>query len=472
MASRPAPRSTSEPPRHLNPYYALFRFKGRPFAKTPLLSQMWRLFMRGLMMLATAAALTSAAAVTAPAAAGTTYPARPPSQAYATANVVVTWNAELLRLVRTPGLQPATVHPTRSYAMMHEAILGAVDAVDGRQLPTMATPFAPRRKGSEDAAAASAAHDTLVALFPTVRSELDALLTTSLAQVPDGPREVTGVQVGRAAAAAVVEMRTHDGSDATPPTIDPGTEPGAYRPTLPDFKPAAFTHWAAVRPFVLPRADQFRPAPPPALTSSEYALSLKQVDRLGAAQGSQRTADQTLIARFWSGPPQDTWNEIAEQGALAHHLGTSATARLFAKLDLSLADATIAFYDAKYAYLRWRPVTAIHEAGTDANPATQPDPAWTPLLTTPANPAYPGAHSVISGAAQTVLARFFDSDRSAITVTSVTVPGVTRTFASYSDVAREAGVSRIYAGVHTRDDDVSGAQLGQSVAVAVTRVIR
>jgi hypothetical protein len=357
----------------------------------------------------------------------------------------VAWNRTLVALVRTPGLQPATVHPTRSYALLHVAIFDAVESI-ARRYRTYGAPVRAARHASRRAAADAAAHDVLTALFPSRTTALDAEYAHALAAIPAGPRRRAGVAVGHRAARRVLRLRAHDGSDATPPAYVTTGLPGDYRPTPPAFAPPVFTHWAGVQPWVLRRGDQFRPGPPRGL-----ARALAEVRRIGVANGSTRTDEQTLIARFWSAPIQDYWNEIAERLATGR---LERDARMFAQLDVTLADATIALYDAKYAYRVWRPVTALQQL----------DPTWTPLLNTPADPSYPGAHSVISAAAAEVLA-----GRGAFAVTSPVVPGVTRHFASASDAVREAGLSRIYAGVHTRIDHTAGVRLGDDVARWVLR---
>jgi len=166
---------------------------------------------------------------------------------------------------------------------------------------------------------------------------------------------------------------------------------------------------------------------------------------------------------FWAAPIQNYWNQIADDAVLAHHTDLSQASRLLADMDLSFADGAISFYDAKYHYDLWRPISAIREAASDGNPATIADPNWSPLATTPADPSYPGAHSVISSAGATVLSAFF-GNHDDIAVTSEVLPGVVRHFDSYRDVAREAGLSRIFAGVHTRIDHDAGLRLGRSVA--------
>src|SRR5438128_9402230 len=376
--------------------------------------------------------------------------------------IVIAWNKELLHIVLTPGAQPATVHPTRSYAILHAAIYDAVVSITRDAPPFLFSVNAPSTARA-GAAAAQAGHDTLVALYPKWKAALDQQLASELATIPDGAGKQQGIQVGQAVAARLIAIRANDGSAATPPPFAPGNQPGNYLPTPPKFVAPVFTNWGNVTPFVLNNAAQFRPDPPPALTSQAYAQALNEVKSLGQNTSTTRTSDQTVIAKFWGGPIWNTWNEIAENAALAHHTNLVTTARLFAALNLSFADSTISFYDAKYHYQLWRPITAIRLANTDGNPATVGDPNWTPLAVTAADPSYPGAHSTISATGATVLSAFF-GNQDQISVTSDVLPGVVRTFASFSDVATEAGLSRIYAGQHTRLDHEAGLALGHAVA--------
>lgn len=375
--------------------------------------------------------------------------------------LVVDWNAELLRILRTPGAQPATVHPTRSMALLHAAINDAVVSAGHRGHAYLARVPAPA-SASPVAAAAKAGHDTLAALYPSRAAELDTQLAGELATVPARGR-ASGEAVGGRVARLLLAARADDGSLATPPPYVTTGAPGDYRPTPPAFAAPVFTHWAAVTPFVPGRAVRFRPAPYPALTSPGYAAAVNEVKLLGRDTSTARTADQATQARFWAAPIQNYWNEIAQAAVLRHHTGLSGAAALFAQLDLAVADSVIAFYDGKYADRIWRPVTAIRLAGTDGNPATVADPAWNPLAGTPADPSYPGAHSVVSEAAATVLAHRY-GPRDAFTVTSEALPGGTRSFDGYAAAAGEAGLSRIYAGVHTRLDHEAGRRLGGAVA--------
>jgi hypothetical protein len=387
------------------------------------------------------------------------------AQAPQSPNPVVQWNRNLLALVRTAGAQPATIHPTRSFAMMHAAIYDAVNSIDQSHHAYMVKVAGASRHASQDAAAASAAHDVLVALYPKFQAALESELQTSLAAIPDAVRKADGVKIGATVAAQMLALRGNDGSAATPPAFIFDAAPGSYQKTPPNFPNPVFTHWAFVIPFALQQASQFRPGPPPALTSGAYAATLNEVKAFGQAGGTAATADQTLTGRFWNGPIQNYWNEIAQTAAMDFQLTTARSARLFALLNLTFADSVIAFYDAKYTYKLWRPITGIRAADTDGNPATTADPAWLPVVTnTPADPSYPGAHAVIGAAGAEILSAFLDQDRFRFTVTSEVLPGVTRSFTEFSDAANEASLSRVFAGVHYRADLTTGRRLGRHVA--------
>jgi membrane-associated phospholipid phosphatase len=207
------------------------------------------------------------------------------------------------------------------------------------------------------------------------------------------------------------------------------------------------------------------------VSSPAYADALNEVKSLGRNTSTTRTADQTVVAKFWAPPIWNTWNEIADRAVIAHHASLETSARLLAVLNLTFADSVIAFYDAKYHYLVWRPVTAVRLGDTIGNPAITGDPDWTPLAVTAPDPSYPGAHSTISAAGASVLSAFFRED-GLIDVTSDALPGTVESFASYHAIATEAGLSRIYAGQHTPLDDASGQLLGTQVAQFVLRSSR
>ena len=378
---------------------------------------------------------------------------------------VLQWNRTLLTIVRTPGAQSATIHPTRSFAIMHAAIYDAVNAIDRGHTPYLVQLTGVPPAASQEAAAAAAAHEVLVALYPAFQVLLDTQFMQSLAQISGGDKQA-GASIGQIVADRILELRSNDGSGAKPSLFVFGNAAGDYQSTPPNFPPQPqFTHWSRVMPFALQQASQFRPGPPPALTSDTYSDVFNEVKAFGIANSTAASADQALTGRFWNGAIQNYWNEITQTAAVNHNLTTAQNARLFALLNLALADSVIAFYDAKYTYNFWRPVTAIRAAGTDDNPATLADPNWLPGVgNTTADPAYPGAHAVISGAAATVLNSFFRSHRFDFQVTSEVLPGVQRSFKSFSAAAEEATLSRIFAGVHFRSDLTSGQQLGREVA--------
>jgi hypothetical protein len=391
-----------------------------------------------------------------------------PGQSAATApavNPVVQWNRNLLVVVRTPGAQPKTIHSTRSFAILHTAIYDAVNSIDRRHAPYQVSLADAPRNASVEAAAAAAGHEVLVALYPKFQSQLDADLQQSLAEIPDGAGKAAGIAVGVTVADRILQLRSNDGSAASVPYVF-GTAPGDYESTPPNFPPQPqFTQWPKVTPFALQSASQFRPGPPPALSSEEYADVFNEIKSLGIENSTTATPDEALTGHFWNGNIQDYWNEITQTASLAHHLSTAKSARLFALVNLSLADSVIAFYDAKYTYNFWRPVTAIRSADTNINPDTVADPNWLPETTTTApDPSYPGAHAVISEAAAEVLRTFFGRDHFDFQVTSEVMPGTTRSFTTLSAAAEEATMSRLFAGQHFRSDLTTGNRLGRDVA--------
>jgi membrane-associated phospholipid phosphatase len=389
-----------------------------------------------------------------------------PAMAQATKPVsqVVQWNQTLLVIVRTPGTQPATIHPTRSFAIMHAAIYDAVNAIDGTHQPYLirlgASHFA-----SQEAAAAAAAHEVLVKLYPSFQATLDAQLQQALAQLPSRGK-ADGISIGNTVADRILASRSNDGSNAQPIPYVFGNAPGDYQSTPPNFpNQPQFTHWSRVTPFALESASQFRPGGPPRLTGDRYSDAFDQVKLLGIAGSTTATPDQALTGRFWNGAIQNYWNEIAQTASLAHGLTTAQNARLFALLNLSFADGVIAFYDAKYTYNFWRPVTAIRAAAAGGNPDTEADPNWLPEVgnTTP-DPSYPGAHAVISAAGAEVLISFFHKDHFEFNVTSEVLPGAVRSFTSFPAAAEEATLSRVFAGVHFLFDLTTGQRLGSDIA--------
>jgi len=375
---------------------------------------------------------------------------------------VIQWNKELAQVLVAPGAQPASIHPTRTLAITQLAVYDAVNAIVGGGKPFLVDIHAPRN-ASPDAAVGAAARTALDALLPSQQPAIDAFYQSQLAQIGSGPRVDAGIRVGERAANAILAARANDGANLTPPVFVPLAGPGEYQLTPPAFAPAGFTQTAHVTPFVLDSASQFRPAPPPALTSPQYATDFNEVHSLGELNSTTRTADQTAIGKFWGAAPiWIVWNQVAEQAGVAFGNSLEQNARLFAQLDTTLADSAIALYDAKYTYHRWRPITAI-TATDQGNPNTMADPNWLPLANTANDPSYPGAHADFSRAAASTLEDFFGTDVFSFSLSNATT-GITRSFGGFSQAANEASDSRIFAGQHFRFDENAGQTLGNQVA--------
>lgn len=417
-----------------------------------------------------AAALTVGAAAPAlarPTAAARSQPIAASPFAPGTGALVVAWNKTLISILGTSGAQPATIHPTRSFAILQAAEYDAVVSVTRVGRPYL---FRVRVPGPASAAAAAdqAAHDVLAALYPGQASVADSQLATELATIPDGPAKDRGVAAGRAVAGKLVAIRSADGSALTPPPFKPGTKPGDYQPTPPSFTPPVFTIWGNVTPFVLDSGAQFRPSPPPPVTSPRYARALTVTESLGEDTSTTRTPAQTAAAMFWGAAPiWNVWNEVAQDQATTRDSSLEGASAAFAALDLTLADTAIGLYDAKYHYQVWRPITAIR-AGVAGNPGIVPNPNWNSLTTTAPDPSYPGAHSGFSFAAATVLTAFFGGNQP-VTVRSDALPGQDRHFRDFFTAAKQAALSRIWAGQHTTFDDQAGRQLGASIASSALR---
>jgi hypothetical protein len=384
--------------------------------------------------------------------------------------VVLRWNEVLLQAVKADRTPPPRA--ARNLAMVHGAVYDAVNAVEKTHhyYQVDAVLGGP---ASAEVAAAVAAHRVLVGLYPRQAARFNAALDASLRGVPEGPAKGRGMRLGQAVAERVVQWRQRDGSGRTVEHT-PGTAAGVWRPTPPGFRPGLLPQWPSVTPFALREIASFRPRPPPALTSAAYAADCNEVKDLGGRASTRRTAEQTLIAWFWddgegSVTPPGHWNRIAQTVARARGTTMAENARLFALLNIALADAAIVCWDCKFEFNFWRPITAIHEADRAGNPDVRPDAGWAPLLTTPPFPSYTSGHSTFSGAAAAVLAHFFGTDDVRFTSESDGLPGHSRSFASFSAAAAEAGRSRIYGGIHYEFDNREGLALGRALAGRVCR---
>jgi hypothetical protein len=379
----------------------------------------------------------------------------------AAVNPVIAWNREVLKIVRTPGVQSPTIHSTWDFAILHASMYDAVNSITRRHQPYKVRLHV-SREASQDAAAIAAGHEALVNLYEDFRPELDSIQQALLAAIPDSRAKREGIEVGLTVADSILALRADDGSHATPPVFTVTGAPGTWQPVPTAFQPQPqFTHWGQVKTFRLKSADQFPLGPPNALTSAAYIKDYNEVMEIGRLNSTVATPTQALIGKFWNGSIQNYWQEITQTAALGHGLSTEETARLFALLNIALADDVIAFYKSKYQYGFWRPVTAIREAGVLNNPALVPDTAWLPeVKKTAPDPSYPGAHAEISWAAATVLSNFFATNSFPYDVTSEVMPGTVRSFTSFVGAAQEAADSRIFAGQHFRTDEDAGHQQG------------
>jgi membrane-associated phospholipid phosphatase len=310
-----------------------------------------------------------------------------------------------------------------------------------------------------------AAYVVLKTLLPAQAPGLERQRDASIATVKSDEPVDSGIAWGEFVATALLAERSTDGFPAGGTPDNGSLDVGKWRPEagLPPAGMPAVTPWLAVlTPFVMTSPDQFRPGGPPALDSAAYASDFEEVKKIGRATGSTRTPDQTVIAFFWTDNTISHWNRIAVTLALEQRNKLSENARLFALLNLSMADAGIAVWDAKFLFRFWRPFTAIPMAGADGNPATTADPAWTTLVLTPNHQEYPSGHGGLSGAAAHVLGRFF-GDKTTFTHRSDTAPFAPRTHRRFSEAADEANNSRVYGGIHFRSAVRAGRLIGDNV---------
>ena len=383
-----------------------------------------------------------------------------------------------------PGVGQAPHVSVLHVGMVQGAVYDAVNAIDGGHRPYLVAPAADR-SDSKAAAAATAAHDVLVGLevggapmLPQpVRDWLDAAYAESLAAVPDGPAKTGGIAVGEAAAAAMLAERANDGR-FDPFTVVEGTDPGEWRKTPPNFggDPGAWV--GNVRPFVVPDVEMLRTDGPNPLTSAAYAEDYNEVKEVGSLTSTTRTADQTAAAIFWQDSGPAIWNRVFRALAKSEELNGVDSARMLAATNLAGADGSIGCWNDKYYWSFWRPITAIREAASDGNPATEADPNWLPLfdpsvpvsgapLVTPGFPDHPAGHGCISGAFVHALQAFFGTDKIAFTAVSnkcAPAPCPPRSFDRFSEALKEIIDARVWSGIHFRTADVQGAVLGKKVA--------
>ena len=375
------------------------------------------------------------------------------------ADVVMDWNAKSDEIAAQKQTLP--FNHARGTAMLHVAMFEAVNAIETRYVPYKLSLTADRAT-SKEAAAASAGHGILLALYPDQQSAIDATLAAMLAGISDGEPKTKGIDLGKKAAAEIIAVRAKDGIDAQE-TYRPSTIPGAYIPTvIPPFSTSG-----AVTPWVMTSGSQFRPAAPPALTSETWTADVNEIRELGRIDSTKRTAEQTTIGRFWFVTGPRSYNPIVRQIAMAKDMDIVDCARLFALTAIAGNDAYIAVFDAKYTYNLWRPITAIRNADQTNNSATPRDASWRPLGDTPMHPEYPCAHCITSAAVSAVLQGVAGSEIGEISMTSPTAPGVIRKWTRLHDYSEEVSTARIYAGFHYRFSTIVGKDMGKKIGELV-----
>jgi hypothetical protein len=374
------------------------------------------------------------------------------------ADVVTDWGARAVAIGTEKQLPNSRF--TRGLAMMHVAMFEAVNAIDRRYRPYKLE-LAGDARASKDAAAGAAAHAVLVSLFPDERPKLDQALQSALAALADGDAKTKGIELGKEAAAGIIALRSEDGSSAQE-TYRPYTRPGVYVPTA---VPADSTS-GNIKPWVMEKGSQFRPAPPPALDSEAWTRDVNEIRALGSLHSKQRTPEQTEIGRFWFLTGPRTYTPLVQQVAEVRKLDLVDCARLYALVAMATSDAMIAVFDAKYAHGFWRPITAIRNADLTSNAATPREPAWTPLGVTPSHPEYPCAHCIVAAAVAEVLQKAVGGDVGELTLTNA---GVARRWKRLEDYSNEVSEARIYAGFHYRFSTDVGKSMGKQIGeLAVT----
>jgi hypothetical protein len=376
------------------------------------------------------------------------------------ADTVTEWNLNASSAIFVTAGQPPQLSVPH-LAMVHGAVYDAVNAIDGSHEGYLISSRLATPSDSKEAAAATAAYRVLLSIVPGQQTVLGAQYAASLAGIPDGSAKTRGIAVGEAAAAAMKAARTDDGRFGAF-RFAVGSAPGVWRPVLPAFVNDPNAWLKDVKPFLIQSSSQFRSKGPLPLTSRKYAREFAEVKSLGSAASTTRTADQTLAARYWAENPPATWSRIFRTLSAQQGLSMAENARLFAMLYMAAADALITIWDDKAHWSFWRPITAIREADTDGNPATEPDAAWLPLIANPPYPEHASGHAGLSGSIVATLREFFGTDKIAWTDTNTA--GLTRSFTRFSHAIDEVVDARVWSGIHFHTSDEQGARIGREVA--------
>ncbi len=384
----------------------------------------------------------------------------------ARADAVCEWNTKAGDIVVSAKMGPPPAN--RAMAITNTAVYEAVNAITKRY-PAGALKLEAAPGASVDAAIAAASRTALAKLLPSQQTAIENAYQAALSKIADGPAKTSGVAVGEQAAAAVFAIRVDDGASAGE-TYRPQTAPGVYVATV----IPAVPHWPQRKPWLMTSPSQFRPVPPPALTTALWARDYNEVKTLGGKSNSRRTAEQTQIAVFWEATLPPIYNGIALSIADIPGRDVTQNARFLAATWQAADDALLAVFDAKYHYNFWRPVTAIRNGDLDGNDVTERDASWTPFIETPMHPEYPCAHCTVAAAVGTVLlAEIGTGPTPALTTTSYLVKGSARNWKTVEDFVLEVANARVYDGVHFRNSTEVGTALGKQVgALAVAKFLQ
>jgi hypothetical protein len=391
----------------------------------------------------------------------------------AEANAVTDWGAIANDFAFIHAARPAPPIIIE-LAYVHLAVYDAVNAIDERYSVFAMKPSTSPRGASPEAATAAAAYTVLKWLYPAQQALLDATYANYLMAIPSGPAKGRGIAVGTEVATAFVALRAGDGRNANVPYVF-RYGPGEYQvtPGAPPPPVSPLTPWIAeMKTLAIQSASQFRADGPPHLTSSQWAEDFNEVKAYGARTGSLRTAEQTEIGQFYAEHPPNQFHRNVRGIAVTYNLSVPDTARFYAQVYVTTADALIAVWNSKYFFNFWRPVTAIRAADLDDNPDTEADPGWLPLVTTPAHPEYPAAHGAVSGGLAFALEQFFGTHRVEVTLTSTSVPSVALAqhhFTSTRNMVKEIIDARVYGGMHYRTSGVHGTVIARKVAHYVAK---
>jgi hypothetical protein len=393
-----------------------------------------------------------------------------------TPNAVGCWNAIAVQTVRLAA--PYNVQDLIYMGYTQAAVYDAVTKIDGRYEPYHAFSSPPgvnAASASPEAAAAAAAYTMLSSSFLAFPASAQTALSTDYADYitalggVGAPGVGDGIKIGQAAASDLIAARTGDRNESTTFTPGPLT-PGGWTFATPPSLQSAQTPWVAVmKPFMLNSASQFRVEPPPLLSSRKWAREFNEIKAYGAANSTVRSPEQTAIAQFWNANAANQSNQAFQDVAITHQMDLVDTARVLAMGNLLDSDAGIACWDSKYHYLFWRPIMAIRNAQIDGNPATTPDPSWTPLLTTPNHPEYPAAHTCLTGAEAEMYATVLGTHHIDVTIhgSADGTPNnwaATHTFKTVNDLQREVVNARVWAGLHYRGSALEGLEIARDVA--------